>query len=176
MAARLVRLRRDSATVATLGTDEIVWDPAEPEFRLAPSPHRSFRDVDEVEVIYAVTTVSQRLHGTRSTTLVFSGAGDRVAEARALAAAVVTLDSARLRALSATTYERDGRRSTETIRQIELLSLPATVDDRPEIRLRFQVEIEVGRALRPDEGAPIRRITSPHTAATGPVAVEPAVG
>lgn len=171
----LVRLVADGAVVATLRDEEVVWDPdGLPRFTLAPRPHRDLAAVDEVAVRYSVTAVATTLRGTRSAALVLDGDAQRLAEARALAVSVLSLDAPRLVAETRAVHERDGRSAVETLRGLQVVGLPAA-DTTREVQLRLLVDLELRRALRDDEGVPITRVLTPGTPLPGPVAVEPRV-
>ncbi|MGW5361464.1 hypothetical protein [Actinopolymorpha pittospori] len=178
---RTIRLRSNEAVVTVLHPDEVVWDGTEagPAFTLSPRRHRRFDGITHLQVTYGATAVATTMGGRDDVTLELSGQQGPLARARALLIAVLGVENDRiLSSVRLTTVEGD----YQTTVRAKSLSV-TTMDDTAatdgartlQVSVTMDVDIDVRRTLRPDEGTPIARIASPGSVGTGAVSVDPLV-
>jgi len=177
---RLVRALVGDAVAFSFHDDEVAWSPSDPQsFTLAPPPNRSLADLTGLQVVYAVNAVSAATAGEGKVTLALTGAPPDVYRARDLALALLALEADALLAHVQTTrregdYTITQRATGLTVVSVELAS-PSADALVCSLVVGLQRQVEVERALRDGEGAPISRILTPGATGTGPVIVDPAL-
>lgn len=176
---RVVRLLVGDAVALTFDENEVDWssESAGQSFALTPRRHRIRSDATHIQVVYGANAATETLLGACTTTVLLSGAAAGVHRARDLTLAVVTLDSDQLIANVRTTSQEGNYTTTQRITDLALTGVESTsgLNDTETCRLtmRLNIQLELRRALREGEGAPIIRIATPAATGSGPVVIEP---
>ncbi|MFD2082929.1 hypothetical protein SAMN05421678_12927 [Actinopolymorpha cephalotaxi] len=179
---RTVRLLSNEAVVTVLHPDEVMWDggsQAGRSFTLSPRRYRTFDVVTHLQVSYGATGVATTMGGRDEVTLELSGLQAPLARARDLLIAVLSLENDRIvSCASVTTVEGDYQTTmgAKALNLKDMSDAPAANGVRTlHVTVTMDVDIDVRRTLRPDEGTPIARIASPGSEGAGAVSVDPLV-
>jgi hypothetical protein len=160
---RRVRLTSSQGDLIALHPDEVTWDPTDRSiFRLTLRPGRPLVGINGVQVLYAVIAVFTILRATQQVGLLLdTDDGARLARAEALLAGLMALNGQQLADQGTATYESGEYGAVVRIKGLRFTGISSPVPRQRLLAYKVEVETRVTRALRSDEGAPIRHITTP---------------
>lgn len=159
---RRVRLTTSQGDLIGLRPDEVTWNPADSRaFTLTLRPDRSLVGINGVQVLYAVIAVFTTVRASQVMGLLLqTDDAARLARAEALLVGLVALNGQRLADQGAATYESGDYGAAVAIKGLHFTGISSPEPLQRQLAFRVDIEVRVTRALRTDEGAPIRHIAT----------------
>ena len=159
---RRVYLTTTSVDRIPVSENEVILDEVDSRrFTLALRPGRELTGITGVLALYGITAIFTKLKGIQTLTVELESTdAARLNEAEALTVAVIELNRSHFAEAAQATFE-DGDYGVDIeIKSLKLLKGAAAATQRL-LTLQAEVELKARRALREDEGKPIKVIRTP---------------
>lgn len=160
---RRVRLVTAAGDLLPLREDEVAWDASDSRvFSLNPRPDRDLAGVASVEALYGVTAVFSKIKALQTLRIQLDAADpQKLEQAQALVVAVVELNRQALVDAAQASYADGDYSAQVAVKSLELVQAARQAGGGRVLSLNAALELKAARALREDEGAPIKHILSP---------------